>query len=159
MKLIPNFINNAEEIVQLCEQYSKLFKPRIGGDTHGGFLPNIKSKFNTLKNDDMPDDFFHLIFSTKNKWDIDTCSFWSFIQIQRYDIGDYIVPHRDAYFVKKLHLVTLTSSECDGLVCETKDHDLIYISDIAGQYIDFPYDSIHFVPPVKQKRYSLVIGM
>jgi len=159
MKLIPNFINNAEEIVQLCEQYYNLFKPRDGEDTHDGFLPNINSRFKTLKNMDMPDDFFHLIFSTKNKWDFDTVNFWSFIQIQRYDVGDYIVPHRDAYFVKKLHLVSLTTSNCDGLVCETSDHDLVHVPDIAGQYIDFPYDAIHFVPPVKQRRYSLVVGM
>ncbi len=159
MKLIPNFITNAHDIVQLCEQYSDYFKPRVGEDTHDGFLPNIRSKFNTLKNENIPDALFDLIFTKNNQWDSEVINFWSFIQIQRYDVGDYIVPHRDAYFVKKLHLVTLTNSDTDGLVCETENHELEFIKDKAGQYIDFPYDAIHFVPPVTTKRYSIVIGM
>lgn len=160
MKLIPNFITNADSIVEECRNLSHAFKPRQMDDAHYGFIPNIPSRFCTLKNEDMPDSLFSKIFSSANQWDSDVINFWSFIQIQRYDIGDYIVPHRDAYFVKKLHLVTLTSSDKDGLICEDDDHILKFIPDKAGQYIDFRYDAVHFVSPViDHPRYSIVVGM
>lgn len=160
MKTIPNFITNASLIVNICEELAHLFKPRIDDDEHTGFLPKIPSRFKTLKNGDMPDSLIDLIFDQKNQWDSDVIDFWGFIQIQKYDIGDYIVPHRDAYYVKKLHLVTLTDSQSDGLVCANNQNELIFYPDVAGQYIDFPYDAIHFVPPVKDKtRYSIVVGI
>lgn len=162
MKTIPKFIRNADAIVASCEKLSlsRLFKPRTGDDEHTGFLPNIPSRFKTLKNEDMPDYLIDLIFDPENQWDEETRNFWSFIQIQKYDIGDYIVPHRDAYFVKKLHLVTLTYSHIDGLVCANDKNELIFYNDMPGQYVDFPYDAIHFVAPVKDKtRYSIVIGI
>lgn len=159
MKTIPNFITNAEKIVAECEVLADRFKPRIGTDEHSGFLPNIPSRFKTLKNEDMPDDLIEMIFHPSNMWDSDVINFWSFIQIQKYDIGDYIVPHRDAYFIKKLHLISLTDSKCDGLICE-EDNTLQYIPDVAGQYLDFKYDAIHYVSPVRDHtRYSLVVGV
>ena len=79
-------------------------------------------------------------------------------QIQKYDPGDYIAIHRDAYSIRKLHLITLSDSEVDGLVCEDENHNLIKVFDKAGQYIDFPYDAAHYVSPVKHTRYSLVVA-
>ena len=88
----------------------------------------------------------------------DLKDFYSFIQIQKYDPGDFIAPHRDSYEIQKLHLLTLTSSDTDGLVCEDMQGGLQKIFDKAGQYIDFPYDAVHYVSPVKEKRYSMVIA-
>jgi hypothetical protein len=80
-----------------------------------------------------------------------------FIQVQKYDVGDAICPHRDSYSIRKLHLITLTDSDSDGLVCEDGDF-ISKIYDKAGQYIDFPYDAVHWVDPVKNTRYSMVIA-
>ena len=57
----------------------------------------------------------------------------------------------------KLHLFTLTTSDTDGLVCEW-ENKYYFLPDRAGQYIDFPLFSWHWVNPVKHKRYSLVVG-
>jgi hypothetical protein len=158
IKTIPNFIRNAADIVAYVSTLDSLFTSREGEDSHAGFIPNVLSKFKTLKDEVMPDELKRLIFSDAD-WDDETREFWEFIQIQKYDIGDYIVPHRDAYRIRKLHLVTLTSSTLDGLVCETLNKELIFIPDKAGQYIDFPYSSAHYVSPVRELRYSIVIGI
>ena len=86
-------------------------------------------------------------------------SSYSFIQIQRYDPGDYIVPHYDVYQnLTKLHLATLTTSDIDALVLEDGDGGLVRVPDDAGQYIDFDNSLFHWVSPVVERRYSLVIG-
>ena len=158
LKTIPNFLRNASSIVSYVMTLNRLFVPRVGEDNHGGFIPGIQSRFHTLKDEHMPDDLKKLIFSDAD-WDDETRDFWEFIQIQKYEAGDYIVPHRDAYRIRKLHLVTLTSSDYDGLVCENDNKELIFIPDKAGQYVDFPYSSAHYVSPVRELRYSIVIGI
>ena len=157
IKVIPNFLRNSEEILNLVRLHDSLFRPRIGGDTHESIISGIQSKFKTLKSDNMRPELIEAIFRDAD-FDSDLKDFFSFIQIQKYEPGDYIAPHRDAYSVQKLHLITLTTSTVDGLVCEDTDHNLIKLYDIAGQYIDFPYDSAHWVDPVRDLRYSLVVA-
>ena len=157
MNVIPNFLRNASEIIRELDNHQDKFYPRIGEDRHASIIPNLYSKFKTLKDKDMSKNLIDLIFAD-NDFDPDLKDLYNFIQIQKYDIGDYIIPHRDAYSITKLHLVTLTTSTIDGLVCETVDHDLIKIYDNAGQYIDFPYESYHWVDPVANTRYSMVIA-
>lgn len=158
LKVIPNFLRNAKEIVSFVKQCDHLFVPREGMDSHAGFIPNVQSKFHTLKSEHMPVELIRLIFSDCD-FDQETKDFWDFIQIQKYKPGNYIAPHRDAYSVTKLHLITLTDSDKDGLVCENEHNELIFIPDQAGQYIDFPYSAAHYVSPVRDLRYSLVVGM
>lgn len=83
---------------------------------------------------------------------------YSFIQIQYYDVGDYIVPHSDLYAITKLHLVVLTDSICDGF-CGVVDGCVYKVQDQAGTYIDFDSSCVHWVGPVCNKRWSLVIGV
>jgi hypothetical protein len=157
MKTIPNFIRNTDQILNLVERHLHLFKPREGKDIHASIIPNVFSQFTSLKDGDMTEELKDAIFADADFDELlkDT---YGFIQIQKYEQGDYIAPHTDAYAITKLHLITLTSSDIDGLVCETKDHKLIKIYDQAGTYIDFPYDAFHWVDPVKTRRFSLVIG-
>lgn len=154
---IPKFIRNVPDIMELIHEHDHLFAPREGDDTHESLIPGICSKFKTLKDSQMSKKLIDAIFADSD-FDPDLKDFYNFIQIQRYDPGDYIAIHRDAYIIRKLHLITLTDSEIDGLVCEDENHDLIKIYDEAGQYIDFPYDSAHYVSPVKHTRYSLVVA-
>lgn len=153
----PNFIRNVPEIIELINQHSHLFEDRVGCDAHESIIPNIFSRFSSLKDNSMSSELISAIFRDSS-FDSDLKDFYNFIQIQRYLPGDYIAPHRDAYSIRKLHLVTLTTSNEDGLICEDENHKLVRINDLAGQYIDFPYDSMHYVSPVQNIRYSLVVG-
>ena len=155
--LIPNFIRNVDDIMIYIKLHDHLFQPRENEDKHESLIPGIFSKFKTLKDNQMSEDLKNCIFENSDfPQELKDC--YSFIQIQRYDAGDYISPHRDAYIVRKIHLITLTDSEVDGLVCEDQNHNLVKVFDKAGQYIDFPYDSVHWVCPVKYQRYSLVVA-
>jgi len=158
LEVIPNFLRNADQIIALAKEHEVNFTPRSGEDAHAGFIPGICSKFYTLKDEHMSSELKNVIFADAD-WDDDTKDFWEFIQIQKYNPGDYIVPHRDSYRVRKLHLITLTTSDYDGLVCEDDENKLIFIPDKAGQYIDFPYTAAHYVSPVRELRYSIVIGL
>lgn len=157
IKTIPNFIRNIDEIIPLIEQHSHLFKPREGEDRHESIIPNVCSRFKTLKDCHMSKELIAAVFRDCD-FDSDLKDFYNFIQIQKYEPGDYIAPHRDSYSIRKLHLVTLTSSDTDGLVCEDENHELVKIFDDAGQYIDFPYNAVHYVSPVKSLRYSIVVA-
>lgn len=154
---VPNFIRNIPDIMALVKEHDNLFKPREGQDSHESLVPNVCSKFKTLKDSQMSPQLISAIFADSN-FDEDLKDFYNFIQIQKYDPGDYIAIHRDAYIIRKLHLITLTTSEVDGLVCEDENHNLVKIFDEAGQYIDFPYEAAHYVSPVKHLRYSLVVA-
>jgi hypothetical protein len=157
LKVTQNFLRNSKEILEEVEKnHSSLFSKREGEDSHAGFIPGILSNFKTLKNENMNERLINLIFRD-NDFSPDLRDFYEFIQIQKYEPGDYIVPHRDSYRVRKLHLITLTTSNFDGLVCE-ENRKLIFVPDIAGQYVDFPYTAAHYVSPVKELRYTMVIG-
>lgn len=155
MNLIPNFITNCDDIVKICIENKDKFIPRREMGGHGGPL-TVFSRFSTYYNDKMEDWFIDLIFENSN-FDSDLRDLYSFIQIQRYDPGDFIVPHRDNYYIKKLHLVVMTNSEYDGLTLQN-EKDLIKIYDKAGQKIDADFNNWHWVDPVKDTRFSLVIG-
>lgn len=157
IKTIPNFIRNVDEIMHLVRKHSHLFMPRSGKDTHASIIPGVYSRFKTLKSDNMSRELIDAVFKDCD-FDSDLKDFYSFIQIQKYEPGDYIAPHRDSYDIQKLHLLTLTSSEVDGLVCEDMQGGLVKVFDKAGQYIDFPYDAVHYVSPVKHERYSMVVA-
>jgi hypothetical protein len=157
IKLIPNFIKNVPELMEHIKAHDHLFMPREGQEAHESLIPNICSKFKTLKNSQMSREMINCIFKD-SLFDPDLKDFYNFIQVQKYEPGDYIAVHRDSYSIRKLHLITLTSSEVDGLVCEDEDHSLVKIFDQAGQYIDFPYDAAHYVSPVKHLRYSIVVA-
>lgn len=157
INIIPNFIRNASEIMVHIKMHDHLFLPRENEDKHESLIPGIYSKFKTLKDNQMSQSLKNSIFENSD-FPEDLKDFYSFIQIQKYEPGDYIAPHRDSYIVRKIHLVTLTDSEVDGLVCEDENHNLVKIFDKAGQYIDFPYSAVHYVSPVKHLRYSLVVA-
>lgn len=157
IRTIPNFIRNVTHIMELIGQHQAHFHPREGEDAHASIITGVTSKFKTLKEVNMSPALISAIFDEAG-FDPMLRDFHDFIQIQKYDPGDMIAPHRDAYSIRKLHLITLTTSDCDGLICEDSDHSIKKIFDQAGQYIDFPYESAHWVDPVRDLRYSLVVG-
>lgn len=157
MKLIPDFLRNHEFIVDYCNTEGKdKFIPRRK-DPSGGHtgLVNASSTFSSFKMRDMDDWFIDKIFENSD-FDEDLKEFCMDIQIQRYFPGEYIVPHKDNYETPKIHLVTLTTSKYDGIVL-IKDRTIIKVPDLGGQKIDYDFNSPHWVDPVMDLRYSLVI--
>lgn len=155
MQAIPNFIRNCDEILKHVERHKDKFKPREGVDTHTSIIPNLKSRFSTLKDVDMDRALVKAIFKDSD-FDPFLEDTFNFIQIQRYLPGDFIVPHKDLYSITKLHLVILTSSDSDGFTCEDGNGGLVRVMDRAGTYIDLK-DEYHWVDPVEKLRYSLVV--
>lgn len=155
MVVIDNFLRNTETIVEFCLENPHLFEDRVDKLSHEGPLP-VASKFSSLKTPNIPEWLVSHIFENGD-WDEDLKDIYFFIQIQRYLPGEYIVPHKDNYSVVNLHLVNLTTSDVDGLIYLTDDDGLIKIYDKAGQKLDGDMNNFHWVDPVKDIRFTLVI--
>jgi hypothetical protein len=83
---------------------------------------------------------------------------YDFLQIQKYEIGDYILPHKDPY--ANFGLVMLSTSQLDGLVVEDRDKVYRFHPDVTGHFVDVPRYSWHWVNPVREKtRYTAVFGL
>jgi len=171
-KIEKNYIKNHKEIINYVESRNFVFKHRSAPQSTAktsSFMTcpgvTLKSKmgnsdFYTLFNEDMDDHLLNLILENVPKELVITNKF---IQIQKYNPGNYILPHKDFQQVtriSKLHLYTLTTSDHDGLVCECNDK-YILIPDEAGQHIDGSAAMFnwHWVNPVRKLRYSMVIGV
>lgn len=153
--VIPNFLRNHEEIVAHCIENKDKFVLREDMGGHSGPLP-VVSKFKSYTNEMMDNAVLDMIFADCD-FEEDVQDFYMFVQIQMYEPGDFIVPHRDNYSVKTLHLVTLTTSDCDALIVQ-KGKDLIRIPDVAGQKIEENLNDFHWVDPVRDLRFTLVVG-
>jgi hypothetical protein len=116
------------------------------------------SKFQTLfwndQRKDIPVELKDLLIKTFNITDRD----YDFIQIQKYEIGDYILPHKDCY--PCFGLLTLSTSNLDGIVIEQRDGSYKFFPDVTGNLLDVPKFRWHWVNPVREKtRYSAVYGL
>ncbi len=116
------------------------------------------SRFSTLfwndEREDIPNDIKQFLIQQFNIKDID----FEFIQIQKYEIGDYILPHKDTY--PCFGLLILSTSNTDGIVVELTDHTYKFYKDEMGTLINVPKFSWHWVNPVQEKtRYSAVYGL
>jgi hypothetical protein len=117
-----------------------------------------KSKFQTLffdsKYQDVPQEIKEVIEQKLNL----TSKDYDFLQIQKYEIGDYILPHRDAY--PHFNLLMISSSGWDGLTMEDENNNFCFIPDKAGTIINIPKYKWHWVNPVREKtRYTAVTGI
>lgn len=120
--------------------------------------PTGKSKFQTLFWDEQRQDiplevkeFLMKIFNISEKD-------YSFIQIQKYEVGDYILPHKDTYPL--FNLVMLSTSSLDGVTVEQRDGTYKFFPDVTGTFIDIPKFRWHWVNPVREKtRYTAVFGL
>jgi len=148
----------------------------INFDNIYDYLEANKSQLNFIKRDDVViDEFgtcsFSTLFSNEERDDIPqeikdflvdafkiTKNDYDFIQIQKYEIGEYILPHKDSY--PCFGLVMLSTSEKDGLVVQQKDGSYKFYPDKAGTFVDVPKFSWHWVNPVREKtRYTAVYGL
>ena len=98
--------------------------------------------FNKTKND-IPEEVKVFLIKTFNITERD----YDFIQIQKYEIGDYILPHKDPY--PCFGLLMLSTSTQDGLVVQGRDNKYTFITDKAGTFVDVPKFTWHWVNPVR----------
>lgn len=115
-------------------------------------------KFSTLfsndERDDIPEEIKNFLIKAFNITDND----YDFLQIQKYEVGEYILPHKDPY--PCFGLITLSTSDLDGIVVQQKDGTYKFITDKAGNFVDVPKFSWHWVNPVREKtRYTAVYGL
>lgn len=117
-------------------------------------------KFQTLFHDkqnkffDMPEEVKNFLMTVFNIKERD----YHFIQIQKYEVGDYILPHKDNY--PQFSLVHLSTSSVDGLVLEEADGSYKFHPDITGNIVKIPKYKWHWVNPVREKtRYTAVYGL
>lgn len=154
MKVVNNYIKNVNKIIELAKQQDDQFLPRTGDKEHASIL-GLTSQFKTLFGDNMSQKLLDTIFEN---FDEELSLTYEFVQIQKYDIGDFIVPHQDKYDIIKLYLCVLTSSSVDGICIQNGDK-IEKILDCAGTFIDADMTAIHWVDPIlDHTRYSLVIG-
>lgn len=112
------------------------------------------SLFHNEKRDDIPQEILDFLIKQFNI----TKNDYHFIQIQKYEIGDYILPHKDTY--PCFGLVMLSTSDKDGLVVQQRDGTYKFHPDKAGTFVDVPKFSWHWVNPVREKtRYTAVYGL
>jgi len=104
--------------------------------------------------DDIPQNILDFLLKTFNIEEKD----YHFIQIQKYEIGEYILPHIDCY--PNFGLLSLSTSLLDGLVLENTDGVFEFIPDVTGKFTRIPGYRWHWVNPVREKtRYTAVYGM
>lgn len=115
---------------------------------------NFCTLFCNKERDDIPDVLKDFLIKAFNITEKD----YDFIQVQKYEIGEYILPHKDPY--PCFGLVMLSTSDKDGLVVEQLDNTYKFYPDKAGTIIDIPKFTWHWVNPVRDKtRYSAVYGL
>jgi len=149
-ELKQDVIANSSDILNFIKGNQLKFTCRYSETPFVNFIG--RSRFKTLSDNNMPKELKEMVLKNVPENEFN----YSFIQIQRYDPGDFILPHKDNY-VSQLRLFNLTSSQVDGLCIESGD-TFIHILDHAGQEIIFDPLAWHWINPVKEQRYSLVIG-
>ena len=106
-QVVENYLANHKEILEWVTQNDNLFTRRVEGTkrAHRAKPGGPTSKFSSIFNDDMPQEFKDMVLKTipdDRKW-------LSQIVINKYEPGDYLVKHTDAaggYY--KFKLIWLT---------------------------------------------------
>lgn len=89
---------------------------------------------------------------------IDVPTDWTYVGVNRYDVGDYIPPHHDPW---PWHaLLVFTASEYDGIVIEDKHNKRFnFYNDTPGRVLHIEQGAMHWVNPVRDApRYSAVVA-
>jgi hypothetical protein len=139
------------------EVYSFLEKEKdnLNFEKREDFSTNMGiSTFHSLKDKNIPE---HLIKFFEDKFNVIEFEY-EFMQVQKYEIGEYILPHKDRYGFFKL--MNLSESSIDGIVIQDlKNNTYNFHRDKYGNINDLPPGAFHWVNPVQEKtRYTVVIG-
>lgn len=154
---VNNVIKNNEDIIKYINSKDFIFDNREINEEKGLEFKDIfgSSRFSSLRSVNFDDTLYNLINSNFSESEQ---TVFDFMQIQRYQEGDYILPHRDNY-LSKLRLFQLSTNTLNGLTVQEKEGYKFY-EDIAGCEIKFNRNAYHWVNPTRgEVRYTLVIGL
>ncbi|MGY2007121.1 hypothetical protein ACW9HC_09065 [Nocardia gipuzkoensis] len=163
LEVSTGIVRNHAEIVALAERYRDLFEDHPATTSErsragGSFDPFRDSeyedddRYHTLQGARMPDDLRQAVLDgiVPARTDITEL----YVQINRYDPGDYVLPHRDRL---QQGLYVLTTSNVDSLVVQDAAGRPVRLPDRAGNYITHDPAAWHWVDPVVDTlRYTIV---
>ncbi|MEV4577357.1 2OG-Fe(II) oxygenase [Nonomuraea jabiensis] len=161
----PGAVPNHAEIIAMAERYRHLFSdypdPVARKARPADWDPlnpyrdseyEDDDRYHVLQMGDMPRKLAVTILNGLATPDSDLRNFY--FQINRYDVGDYILPHRDSL---QQGLYMLTDSEVDGLVVQSGPGRMEFVPDTAGSLVEHDPSAWHWVDPVRDHiRYTLV---
>jgi hypothetical protein len=158
MKIFENRFSDPEPIKALADKYADLFTDYPNRPTSKLFNPY---RHDSVFDDDryhvlhhgrrMPKDLKELICDT---FKFSRRDQESEISINRYDRGDYILPHRDS---GPIGLFMLTTSAHDGLTLNDENGRFVTVNDKAGRCVVMKTTTWHWVNPIQDKvRYTVV---
>lgn len=165
LRVIRNSVRNCSEIVEIAEKYRDLFDDYPSKDSVEDRTPDRDpfdpyrdseyeddDRYHVLQANRMPTDLLMAVLRGITEADSDLSRFY--VQINRYDRGDYVLPHRDKV---QQGLYMLTSSTRDGLVAQDNDGRMNFVDDQAGALVLHDPLAWHWVDPVHEgPRYTLV---
>jgi len=164
LTVTPGAIPDCGEIVALARRHRGLFDdhpgPSVPPPTPGRdpFDPYRDSeyededRYHVLASDRMPADLRAAIFAAATPPGTRQGDYW--VQVNRYDRGDYVLPHRDAL---RQGLYMLTTSRADGLNAQHDAGTTVFVPDRAGAYVEHDPRAWHWVDPVAaEERFTLV---
>lgn len=164
LTVIPDVIADCTEIVRLARRYRNLFadypdpdaRPRPSGapvfDPYRDSEYEDDDRYHVLQSAEMPDDLRKAVFAAITPEGTSMGDYY--VQVNRYDRGDYVLPHRDSL---RQGLYMLTDSEPDGLNAQHDPETVVFVPDRAGTFVEHDPGAWHWVDPVvSEERFTLV---
>jgi hypothetical protein len=164
LTVVPGVVANCEEIVALARRYRRLFADYPDPSSPPGppglnpFDPYRDSeyededRYHVLQSARMPDDLRAAIFAGTTPAGTRPGDYY--VQVNRYDRGDYVLPHRDS-LQQGLYMLTTTGQ--DGLNAQHDRTTMVFVPDRAGTFVGHDPHAWHWVDPVAaEERYTLV---
>jgi hypothetical protein len=158
----PGVVTNCQEITELAARHRDRFTdyPSPGAEPRP-FDPYRDSeyedddRYHVMQADRMPAELRAAILAGIAPPGIDPARLSGlYVQINRYDQGDYVLPHRDSL---QQGLYMLTTSERDALIAQDAHGRAVRVPDRAGTYITHDPGAWHWVDPVvDHTRYTIV---
>ena len=167
LRIRRGVIRNVAEIIALAERYRDRFMsyPTSSASAHRAGRPAPKpfnpyrpseyeeeDRYHVLQQNRMPVDLWRAACRTFVEHGIPARSFY--IQLQRYELGDFVLPHRDELLQG---LYVLTSSARDGLTVQDGAGGWMWVADEPGTLIVADLAAWHWVDPVVDPvRYTMI---
>ena len=157
VKLVKDYLKNADEIVTLAEKEMEKFSFRAKNETYNFSTQYGDSHMKSLFYFNMSEELKEAIFKTLPKEDRTADAF----VINRYDPGDYLQRHRDSvggYW--KFKLIYLRSDK-PHFVWYDDEGNANLVEEEPGAHLEMPINIEHEVTQIgydERPKYSLVLS-
>jgi len=157
VKLIKNYLKNADEIIELAEKEREKFSVRTSGQRYGFSTQYGESSLKSLFVFNMSDRLKSTILKTLSEEDRTADG----LTINRYDPGDYLIRHKDSlgqYWKFKLIFLRSDTPHFMWFDENGKSH---LVDEEPGSYLEMPIHLEHEVTeigPTERPKFSLVLS-